>query len=101
MKKRARRSFSPEFKLEAVRLVVEEGRPLSQVARELQIRPELLRGWKAQLQAGGQIQRAHTALSIEDENRRLKRENEVLRMERDFAKKAAAFFAKDLRGGTR
>jgi len=101
VKKRARRSFGPEFKLEAVRLVVEGGRPLSQVARELQLRPELLRGWKNQLEAGGQIARVQTALSVEEENRRLKREVEVLRMERDFAKKAAAFFAKDLRGGTR
>lgn len=101
MKKRVRRLFSPEFKLEAVRLVVEGGRPLSQVARELQVRPELLRGWRTQLEAGGQITRAQTALSAEEELRRLRREVEVLRMERDFAKKAAAFFAKDLRGGTR
>lgn len=101
MKKRPRRSFSPEFKLEAVRLVVEGKRPLAQVARELDLRPEQLRGWKQQLQAGGQIATMHSALSVEEENRRLRREVEVLRMERDFAKKAAAFFAKDLRGGTR
>ncbi|MBK9692162.1 MAG: transposase [Gemmatimonadetes bacterium] len=47
MKKRARRSFSPDFKLEAVRLVVEGRRPLSQVARELDLRPEQLRGWSS------------------------------------------------------
>jgi transposase len=101
MKKRPRRSFSPEFKLEAVRLVVEGKRPLAQVARELDLRPEQLRSWKQQLQAGGQIAKVQTALGVEEENRRLRREVEVLRMERDFAKKAAAFFAKDLRGGTR
>jgi len=101
MKKRNRRAFSPEFKLEAVRLVVESGRPLSQVARELDLRPEQLRRWKQQLQAAGQVARPVSTLSLEDENRRLKRELEVTRMERDFAKKAAAFFAKDLRGGTR
>lgn len=101
MKKRDRRSFSPEYKLEAVRAVTESGRPLSQVARELDLRPEQLRQWKQQLQARGQVARAAASLSIEDENRRLKRELEVARMERDFAKKAAAFFAKDLRGGTR
>ena len=50
---RARRAFSPEFKLEAVRLVVEGARPLSQVARELKLRPEQLRGWKQQLQGMG------------------------------------------------
>lgn len=101
MKKRARRAFSPEFKLEAVRLVVEGGRPLSQVARELDLRPEQLRGWKQQLQARGEVARPASALSLEEANRRLKRELDVARLERDFAKKAAAFFAKDLRGGTR
>lgn len=101
MKKRNRRSFSPEFKLEAVRLVVEGGRPVSQVARELDLRADLLRQWKAQLQARGEVARPVSSLSLEEENRRLKREVEVLRLERDFAKKAAAFFAKDLRGGTR
>jgi transposase len=98
---RHRRSFSPEFKVEAVKLVVESGRPLSQVARELGLRPEQLRSWKKQLQAGGQIARVQTALSAEEELRRVKRENEVLRQERDFLKKAAAFFARDGRGGTR
>jgi transposase len=98
---RPRRSFSPEFKLEAVRLVTEGGRPLSQVARELGLRPEQLRGWRNQLEAGGKIARVQSTLSAEEENRRLRREVEVLRQERDFAKKAAAFFAKDLRGGTR
>jgi transposase len=101
MKKRARRSFSPEFKLEAVRLLVQGGRPASQVARELDVRADLLRQWKAQLQARGEVARPASSLSLEEEIRRLKRELEVARLERDFAKKAAAFFAKDLRGGTR
>lgn len=98
---RQRRAFSPEFKLEAVKLVTEGKRPLSQVARELELRPEQLRSWKRQLEAGGQIAHVQAALSAEEENRRLRREVEVLRQERDFAKKAAAFFAKDQRGGTR
>ena len=101
MKKRDRRSFSPEFKLEAVRAVTESGRPLSQVARELDLRPEQLRQWKKHLQASGQVARAASTLGIEEENRRLQREVDILRQERDFAKKAAAFFAKDLRSGTR
>jgi transposase len=101
VKKRARRSFSPGFKLEAVRLVVEGGRPLSQVARELDLRPEQLRGWKQQLQGRGEVVRPVSSLSLEEENRSLERGLEVARLERDFARKAAAFFAKDLRGGTR
>jgi transposase len=100
MKNGHRRSFSPEFKLEAVSLVTESGRPLSQVAREPELRPEQLRHWKKQLQASGQVARSQAVLSAEEEVRRLRREIEVLRQERDFAKKAAAFFAKDLRGGT-
>ena len=98
---RPRRSFSPEFKLEAVRLVVEGGRPLAQVARELEVRPEQLRGWKQQLLATGVVARPGGRESVEEENRRLRRELDVARMERDFAKKAAAFFARDQRGGTR
>lgn len=101
MKKRDRRAFSPEFKIEAVRLVTEGGRPVSEVARELDLRPEQLRGWKQRLQASGQVPRSPATVSAEEEVRRLRREVEVLRQERDFAKKAAAFFAKDLRGGTR
>ena len=101
MKKRARRTFSPEFKLEAVRLVVEQGRPVSHVARELELRPEQLRHWKQQLQASGAVARPAARLILEEENRQLRRQLEVARQERDFAKKAAAFFAKDLRGGTR
>jgi transposase len=92
--KRDRRAFSPEFKAEAVRLVIEGGRPLSQVARELQIRPEQLRLWRRRLEAQGAVARPQPELSPEEENRRLRREVEVLRQERDFLKKAAAFFAK-------
>lgn len=43
-----RRQFTPEFKLEALRLVTEGGRPVAQVARELGIRPEMLRRWRRQ-----------------------------------------------------
>lgn len=89
-----RRKFSPEFKLEAVRLVTEGGRPLVQVARELAVRPEQLRGWKRQLEAAGAVTPRVRTESAEEENRRLRRELDVVRQERDFLKKAAAFFAK-------
>jgi transposase-like protein len=48
MKRRARQSFNPEFKLEAVRLAVEQARPVSQVARDLELRPVQLPHWKQQ-----------------------------------------------------
>jgi transposase len=88
-----RRTFDPEFKLEAVRLVT-DGRRLSEVARDLDIRPDQLRAWKRQLEAQGALDAAPAGGSPEEELRRVKRELEVVRQERDFLKKAAAFFAK-------
>ena len=52
---KTRRVFTPEFKQEAVRQVTELGRPISQVARELELRPEQLRVWKHQLVARGAV----------------------------------------------
>jgi transposase-like protein len=87
MTKRARRTLSPEFKLEAVRLVIEQGQPVSQVARELELRPEQLRHWRQRLRASGAVARPTTArLNLEEENRQLRRQLEVARQERDFAK---------------
>ena len=91
-----RRSFSPEFRQEAVRLALASDRPLSEIARELKIRPDQLRHWKQQLTraAGAPPPSGETP---DQELRRLRREVEVLRQERDFLKKAAAFFAKESR----
>ena len=97
------RQFPSEFKIEAVRLVTEGGRSVAQVARELGIRPDMLRNWKRQaegrvgLSAGDVFPGSGHLPSQEDELRRLQRENERLRQERDFLKKAAAYFAKDSR----
>jgi len=94
-----RREFTPEFKQEAVRLVTASGRPISHVARELRVRPDQLRHWKQQLaRADGEaLPGPVPGEPAEPELRRLRRENEVLRQERDFLKKAAAFFAKESR----
>lgn len=98
-----RRQFTREFKLEAVRLVTEEGRGVSQVARELGIRPDMLRAWRRQVE--GRVGLAPTdpfpgngkMTSQEAEIRRLRRELEITKQERDFLKKAAAYFAKESR----
>ena len=92
--KRDRRAFSLEFKLEAVRQVVEGGRPLTQVARELKIQPDQLRDWRRKFEGTGAVKPAPRNESLEEETRRLRTELEVVRQERDFLKKAAAFFAK-------
>ena len=97
---RQRRSFTREFKLEAVRLANEGGRPLSQVARELDLRPDLLRTWRRKFEDEGSVVVDRSTESAEAELRRVRRELDVVRMERDFLKKAAAYFAKGSRGGT-
>ena len=96
---RKRRAVSLEFKSEAVRRLGERrlgGVTLSQVGRELGVRPDVLRRWEKQY---GGTSRAEVvaAADLEAENRRLRREVDVLRQERDFAQKAAAYFAKALR----
>ena len=91
-----RRRFTDEFKLEAVRLIRESGRPVAQVARELGISDNVLYRWRSEQQQiesqGGTRQSVRTE---QDELTRLKRENETLRKERDFLKRAAAFFARE------
>lgn len=95
-----RRQFTREFKLEAVRLVIEEKKPVAEVARHLGIRSDMLRAWRRQLEgrAGLSPEEAFPghghAATPDEEVRRLRREVERLRQERDFLKKAAAYFAK-------
>ncbi len=95
MARRARRHFTAEQKAQAVRLVKETG-SLSQVARDLDLTRSALKGWvsQAEVDAG---QGPEGALTTEEkaELRRLRREVKTLRMERDFLKKAAVFFAAD------
>ena len=121
-----KRKHSPEFKLEAVRLMRERlaaGLTLQRVSEELEIGPDLLRVWGKQVDEApegasaeaifpghGRRRRAlggsaagpkpfgpSRPLSAEAELAQLRRENERLRQERDFLKKAAAFFAKESR----
>ena len=98
--KRVRRAFTPEFKLEAVRLLVSSERPVAQVARDIAVRADVLRKWKREAEARGLITVPPPRESPDDELRRVKRELAVVRMERDFLKKAAAFFAKGSGGST-
>ena len=94
---RARRSYTVEFKQEALALVLQEGLSVGEAARRLGIDHSLLRSWKLRAQSnGGQLPdpvRQPTAL--EAENARLRAENDRLRLEREILKKATAFFAKE------
>ena len=95
MAARKRRKFTAEQKAEAVRLAREVG-SIGQVAKDLDLTETALRNWvkQADIDEGKGPEGALTTEEIE-ELRRLRRENRTLRMERDFLKKAAAFFAKD------
>lgn len=96
MSQRKRRKFEPEFRAEAVRLVVEEGRTINAVAKSLGIYPSTLSDWVKQSQTdrGKGPPGAPTTEELE-ELRRLRKENRELKMEREILKKAAAFFAKE------
>ncbi len=90
--------YSPEFKEEAVRLVRSSDESISKVANELGVSDNSLRSWvrQAEIDEGN---REGLTTDEREELRRLRRENKLLRQERDFLKKAAAFFARE--DGTR
>ena len=92
-----RRSYSREFKLEAVRLVTEQGLSVAEVARDLDIHENLLRNWKRRLaEEGDRAFPGNGKLPADQEElRQLREEVRKLRMERDILKKATAFFAKE------
>jgi transposase len=91
--------FDEEFRREAVRLVEAGDRPIKQVARELGVHVETLRSWRRQYgsEAEAGTERKGSTLSLEEENRRLRREMAILKEEREILKKATAFFAKGAR----
>ena len=93
-----RRKFDAAFKREAVQLWEARratGVPIGRVAKELGLRPNQLREWAGQVAAEAAAERLGEAPS--EELRRLRRENARLKQEVEFAKKAAAFFAKESR----
>lgn len=92
--------YSEEFKREALRLLAAGTKTRTQIARELGIHVETLRLWQRAAQPFPEVDPASdsgTVPSVEEENRRLRRENARLLEEREILKKAAAFFAKDAR----
>lgn len=99
--KEIRRSFSREFKLEAVRRLQMRpaGVSLAHIGRELGVRPDMLRAWVKQAEAragaaAADVFPGHGRLpSDEEELRQLRRENARLQQENEFLKKAAAYFA--------
>ena len=96
MTKKPRRYFTDEQKAEAVNIVKKSGKPVSQVAREMGMTESALRKWVKQSQIDAQPRLEGELTSAEQQELvRLRRELKRVTMERDFLKKAAAFFAKE------
>ena len=92
-----RKHYSKQFKIDAVKLVTEQGYKVSEAARNLAIHHSSLRNWKKQLETDGNQSfpgKGHMT-SDKEELYRLRKEVKKLRMEREILKKAAAFFANE------
>jgi transposase-like protein len=95
MSRRNRRKFTDEFKAETVKLIGESGRTVGSVARELDLTETAVRDWVKKAEASGS---ADTLGPDERaELRRLRKEIQELRMEKEILRKATAFFAKESR----
>lgn len=94
MTARPRRSFTPEFKAQTVELLRSSGKSVGQICQELDLTETAVRRWLAQadIDAG---RREGLSTDERAELSRLRRDNRVLREERDILRKAAAFFAKE------
>lgn len=96
MTKKPRRLFTDEQKAEAVRIVTQSGRPVSQIAQEMGLTASALRQWVRQAQIDHQSDPEGQLTSAErKELIALRRDLKRVQMERDFLKKAATFFARD------
>jgi transposase len=93
--KRARRKFDEEFKAGAVRLVLDEGKTIAEVARDLDLTASALAGWVKQARADRDGGKSGLTTEERAELAALRKQVRELRVERDILKKAAAFFAKE------
>lgn len=98
-----RRQFTREFKLEAVRMVSSGERKVAELARDLGVRADILKGWIRQAEGRAGLKQDDVfpgngnLTSKDEEIRTLRRELEEVKQERDFLKKAATYFAKGSR----
>ena len=91
-----RRVFSREYKLSAVKKVVEQGLSYCQVARDLGIGDNMIHNWRKAFELDGTLSAKEAGgPSVDAELKRLREENRQLKIERDILKKATAFFAKE------
>jgi transposase len=90
-----RRTFSAEFKREAVALADAPGQTTRRVAADLGVHETLIQKWRRQLRAEGSKSFPGVGNARDEEVARLKRELAQMKRERDFLRDAAAFFAKE------
>jgi len=90
------KQYTAAFRANAVRMAEESKAPLTRVARDLEVSYQTLYGWVSKAGTARKSREARPGAqeTVEEELRRLRRELDEVTMERDFAKKAAAFFAK-------
>lgn len=97
MSRKPYKTYSKEFKIEAVRLAEQSDKPVTQVARELGVRQNQIYKWKKQLEAHQEKAFPGKGREVDDETARLRSELAVAKEEIEILKKAAAYFAKNLR----
>jgi transposase len=93
-KRRPRRQFDDDFKAQAVRLVLDDGKSVGSVARDLDLTETALREWVKRARADRTHGKTGLTTAEREELARLRKENRELRTDRDILKKAAAFFVK-------
>ena len=91
--RKIRRTFTKEFKQDAINMILENGFSIAEVGRNLGVCPRLLSKWKKELVQADSVDVATMKLEL----KRLRKENKRLEMEREILKKAAAFFASELK----
>jgi transposase len=92
---RKRREYTEDFKRDAVALVTEQGYKPSEAARSLGVGDNLIRRWKREFEE--ELSGARLSSDEREELLRLRKENRMLRMEKEILKKASAYFAKEMK----
>jgi transposase-like protein len=92
-----RRKFSPEFREEATKMVIETSRPIARVARELGIGEQTLGNWVSKYRRDHAGEEPALGISERARLKELERQNRELKMENEFLKKCASYFAQDPR----
>jgi transposase len=96
-RRRTRRQFDDDFKAQAVRLVLDEGKSIGAVSRDLDLTESAVREWVKRARADRTHGKTGLTTAEREELARLRKENRILREEREILRKAAAFFATERR----